>query len=100
MNSIPKKYETHTDEFTNKKYKIQISSIKDFLDWIEGGKILSPDALYRGQTQSWTLRPGIDRLRKPLQMGGEEYPISDDKELLRGVQTYQLLLYRTSSRFG
>jgi hypothetical protein len=72
-------FESPADEFTEMAPLGAASTVIDFLKLVEK-KAPSEKAFFRGQERSWTLRPTIDRLRKPI--GNGEYPIPDDRALL------------------
>ncbi|MBK1830166.1 FRG domain-containing protein [Verrucomicrobiaceae bacterium R5-34] len=73
-------YESHEDEFTRRSSVGEATSLVEFIQLVQN-HVPTGKPLFRGQSRSWTLRPGIDRMRKPIQ-NGDQYPIPRDRELL------------------
>ena len=76
-----KQYESHSDKFTKREPIGNVSSLLEYLEQIKH-RVPSGKVLFRGQSRSWTLRPAIDRLRKPTSPSKNDYPLPKDRELL------------------
>ncbi len=76
-------FEQHDEDLSKFPSDGNVKTIAEYVDFIARQRSAGGFRLYRGQARPWTLRPGIGRLRKALEEGGDEYPIPKDAELLR-----------------
>ena len=81
MDKAASQYESHADEYTNSEPLETVATVAEFLQLVDNNTP-SGKAFFRGQERSWTLRPTIDRLRKPLPGNPSKYPIPNDRALL------------------
>lgn len=99
MSSIPGCHESHNAEFTNyTPASVTVNNLKDYIELIEGVKAEHPDILFRGQALPWTIRPSIDRLRKPTPGAEKTYPIPNERGLLELFKSSCVMSEKESSQ--